>query len=81
MKKFVKGQDMFGFPISINFNGSGSTFTTLPGGLLSILINLFLVAFCLLKVKKMILLEGDSFSFDLEPIDFDNFDEVTFENA
>ena len=80
-KQKVKDIDMFGFPIQLNFDKQGSTFNTLPGGCLSLLINLILLGYSILKVDKMWFLKGDSIAFDQEPVDMESLGEVSFEEA
>ena len=50
MKRLVKEQDMFGHPVTLNFNKKGSTANTLLGGLCSILVKLFLIVFVLFRL-------------------------------
>ena len=42
---FIKNRDYFGKPIQIHFDKSGPTHNTIVGGLVSILINIFLGIF------------------------------------
>lgn len=42
VKETLKGQDQFGYPISMNHNAE-TVHNTLPGGVTSVLMNAFLV--------------------------------------
>ena len=59
MKKLIKRQDKFGHPTQLQFNNEGSYHKTVLGGLLSIGVNLFMIGFVYLLVKKWILMEDD----------------------
>lgn len=49
----VKNQDIYGQPINLNFNGE-DTFKTCPGGLISLVLFVFLVMYTFLKSRYMI---------------------------
>ena len=48
-KRIVKDQDLFGHPVSLNFNQNGSHHRTCCGGCLSILI--YIMAFLMLCIR------------------------------
>ena len=50
---YVKDQDIFGQPIPLNYDGD-DTFKTLPGGILSVVLLFFIVAYTSLKFNAMI---------------------------
>ena len=51
--EYIRGQDMFGQPVLLNYKGD-DTFKTLIGGIITIGITLIIVAYTLLKFKYMI---------------------------
>ena len=53
MKKKVKGADRFALPISLNFKGE-SSFKTITGGTVSVVILMMLLGYSLLLLKQMI---------------------------
>ena len=50
---FVRGKDEYGHPIVLNYKGD-DTFKTLPGGILSILMQFLLIFYGLLRLNAMI---------------------------
>lgn len=61
MRRFIKDQDYFGHPVLLNFNRKGSTHSTLCGGLISILINAFMVLYLVINVDKLVNRKDDNF--------------------
>ena len=45
MRKKVKSIDIFGKPIMLNYNKKGQYFNTVLGGILSIILNLSIIAY------------------------------------
>ena len=54
----VTDQDKFGHPINFNFNRQGNTYKTCMGGCCSIAVNIFMVVYVLVHLKKLMLNEG-----------------------
>tara|TARA_B110000285_G_C14964080_1_gene533140 strand:+ start:233 stop:556 length:324 start_codon:yes stop_codon:yes gene_type:complete len=52
----IKSQDMYGQPISLNYEGEDS-FKTLPGGILSLTLTILIVFYGILKFKFMLNIE------------------------
>ena len=50
MINLIKGQDLFGHPVRLNFKRSGSTINTTLGGMTSILIKAAIIMFLVRKV-------------------------------
>jgi hypothetical protein len=69
MIKSIKKQDLFGHPVALSFNQQGNTHNTLCGGLLSLLIKLFIFFYFLLLVKKLHWHEDDKNESFEEPLD------------
>ena len=59
MLTFLKGQDLFGFPIEINFDKNGSSFNTGLGGIFSILIKATLIFYTFQKTSIMLKFDDD----------------------
>ena len=51
---FFKRQDNYGHKVAFNFNRQGETVNTVLGGVLSIVINLLIYGYLILKLKTMI---------------------------
>ena len=60
IRNFIRNFDLFGQPILLNFNKKGNTHTTLIGGLISIIVQVFLYWYLVVHVKRMILYENDN---------------------
>ena len=55
---FIKGQDLFGYAIDLNFRGN-STHNTISGGLFSLILKSFLAYFLFFKAKIMLEFDDD----------------------
>jgi len=53
---FIKGKDLYGQPVSLNYKGE-DTYKTCPGGCLSIAVLVTLFCYAVLKFKYMMLKE------------------------
>ena len=53
---YIRGKDQFGTGVNLNINGD-DTYNTIPGGLLSTIMMLFVYAYTIMKFKEMILVE------------------------
>lgn len=62
LSKFLKRQDLFGLPVQLHFNKKGPSHRTLMGGLVSILIKLFMAFYIFIMFKKMIFFEDNKLS-------------------
>ena len=79
IQNYIQKQDWFGYKIRLNFNEGGSTNKTVLGGIVSILIKLFILGYIILVVKKMILHEEDRIYYsrgknaeiDTQSVDFE----------
>ena len=49
-RRSIKNLDLFGHQVSFNLNEKGDTFTTLPGGLCSIIFYLLVLAFSVITL-------------------------------
>ena len=76
LKKRLKDQDMFGYPVQLTFNGSDSYKTTI-GGIFSLLINFFLFFFFVVKLGVMITASNDSVSIKEANIDFEKYGNIS----
>ena len=81
VKKFIKNRDMFGHPVVLNFNRQGNTYFTSIGGILSIIMNIVLLEYCLIKLGRMIERSGDAVVAVTELTDFEDLGEVSFKDA
>ena len=53
--------DLFGYPISLNFNGQGHSFKTASGGLLTLLVVIGLIAYCSNMIRELIVDQNPQF--------------------
>ena len=58
----IKSQDIFGHPITLNFNRQGDTFKTLLGGYVSIMIKILVLLFILMKSIILFQLKDNTYS-------------------
>jgi hypothetical protein len=79
ISKTIKNRDMFGHPISLNFNRKGDTFNTSIGGIVSILMNILLGVFCYIKFLKMVKRNGDTIIQTSDVTDFEEIGEISLE--
>ena len=78
--KLIKKQDKFGHPIQLQFNNQGSTFNTACGGCVSIFVNIFMVVFVSILVKKWIRKEDDTLSTVIKNINKPDLGIVNFDD-
>ena len=57
--KSIKNHDIFGTPVSLNFNQDGTNYKTLIGGLFSLLIKVVMILFFIHKFYLLVSL-GDN---------------------
>jgi hypothetical protein len=81
VKKFIKKRDMFGHPVTLNFNRQGDTYFTTCGGVISILLNLVLLQYVLIIFSKMTTRTGDSINLVNVRTNYTDIGEITFEEA
>ena len=77
-KQFIRGQDMFGYRVSLNFNKSGNTYKTRCGGVSSIIIKMILLFYAGLRIKALFWREENSYGYNEEPMEFDKLGEIAF---
>ena len=53
---------MFGVPVQLNFSADSSTYNTKVGGFASIIVNMLMLAYFSMLVKRMVLSEADNIS-------------------
>ena len=58
-RRKIKNIDLFGHPVSFNLNEKGDTFTTLPGGLCSILFYVLVLVFSVVTLVLNVRLVKD----------------------
>jgi hypothetical protein len=63
VKKKIKGHDLFGYDVSLYFNGNPGIYKTLCGGILSLcVVKVLLMVYFIILVKKLLLYEDDTYS-------------------
>ena len=62
MNKFIESHDLFGHIVNLNFNRNNNSHNTALGGLISILIKIFMIVYIGLISKKVVLSEGNDLS-------------------
>lgn len=81
VKKFIKARDMFGHPVTLNFNRQGDTYFTTCGGIISIVLNLVLLQYVLIKFEIMVKRTGDAINVVSERSNFTDIGEITLQDA
>lgn len=61
---------MFGHIVNLNFDNRGDSHNTVIGGVVSIIIKLFMVVYIFCLIKKMILSEGNDLSSEEFVVEF-----------
>ena len=77
LNKFIRSLDIFGYPVVLNFVQNGGFRGTVNGGLISVVLELFLTGVLILKSKEFILNENDSVSFGTSRINFGDVGEIS----
>ena len=54
LSKFIREFDLFGHTIELNFNKEGSTYKTFIGGLISLIVKIFLLYYLILKTYVLV---------------------------
>ena len=54
VRKKIVNSDMFGHPVSLNFNKKGDTHNTLCGGMLSLFTRLFFLWYLFMRISVMV---------------------------
>jgi len=57
--KRIKNQDMFGHPVTLNFNTQGDTYNTVIGGVVSVFIKFLIFGFLVFK-GYILISKGDT---------------------
>lgn len=70
LSKLIRGQDVFGHHVSLNFNKEASKHTTVLGGIMSIIVKVTMVLFTLLLLKRLAFYEDDKISIQLKIMNF-----------
>ena len=63
--KYVKGHDMFGHTINLNFNKQGDTHQTFIGGFFSLIVKSAMTVYVLMNMKKMFFYESDTLNVEI----------------
>ena len=80
-KDYIKGKDMFGHTICLNFNKQGDTHQTFIGGFFSLIIKLAMSTYIFINVKKLWLYEDDSLNMEIQMLDLDSLDELAYKST
>lgn len=71
LKNKLEDQDLFGFPVVLNFDSKPATHSTICGGSISVVIKTLMLMYTFIVVKSMILMENDrwvSITWVLDPL-------------
>ena len=55
----IKDQDIFGHVVHLNYNNQGDSYKTIFGGMISIIVKVVMIFFCVKKMETMIFNEDD----------------------
>jgi hypothetical protein len=81
IKKVIKSFDMFGHPITLNFNRQGDNFFTTPGGIVSLLTNLILGFYIYIIFRKMYERKGDAIGSTRDLTIFEEIGDISMQEA
>ena len=76
--KYIKSHDLFGHEVKLNFNKTGSTYNTVVGGLVSIVIKCLIYVYVIFLFKRMILHEKDHKENVETRVEYDELGEVAW---
>ena len=62
MLNFIRSKDLFGYPVQLTFNGSGSTHNTYIGGVVSVFVRIFMTIFIASLFIKLLTYGDDAIS-------------------
>ena len=71
-EKFIKRRDIFGHPIRLTFNDSGSTFNTSIGGFCTVLLRIIIISFLVVKTWMLLERRDQVLNVSQQFIDFDD---------
>ena len=57
---YIRENDLFGFPIALNFNKKGSTHKSILGGSVSIFLKLIILIYSISLVNSLVFNENDT---------------------
>ena len=80
-KKYIRGHDMFGHKVSLNFNKDSDTYKTGCGGVFSILIKLILLFYVGLKMKALFLRENNQYGKNELPTGYEKLGEISLDQT
>ena len=61
-KDSIRELDMFGHNVMFNFNRKGPSHNTVCGGIISLMIKIFILGYAILNIKKLIFYEDDKYT-------------------
>lgn len=65
ISSFIRNSDIFGYPIALNFDSKGNKHKTLVGGICSMFLKIFFLAYIILNLKMIILKEQNKINTSL----------------
>lgn len=72
---------MFGHPVLLNFNQKGPVHQTTAGGVVSILIRIFMMLYLLDRIIILVKYQGDTLNEVQMPIDLNELGDVAYEDT
>jgi hypothetical protein len=71
-KNYIRGNDMFGHTINLNFDKNGDTYKTSLGGTLSFMIRCAITLYVYIRLKKLAYNESDSNYTEIGVVNLDD---------
>ena len=78
--KWIRNQDYFGHKIQLSFKKRGNEHKTVPGGIVSCVINIMMTVYIGILFKRMVRYEDDTINSALNIIDPQNFEPVQYQD-
>ena len=79
LNKLIKDLDHFGYHIGLNFNNSGNTHNTIPGGIISILLYIGVIIYTIILLLRIDNREYDTLTTVTKPATQNTFQKRSYE--
>ena len=81
VKNKLKGHDLFGHTIALNFKGGGDTHPTTLGGFFSIFIKISITLYIAINFLKLILYKGDTINLTIKKLNLDEVEALKYDGT
>ena len=81
MLSFLKKRDMFGYSISLNLNSDSETYTTVIGGIYSIIFKSCMIGYIIFCINQIVTHSADSINTETYKEDLTTLPELSYRNT